>query len=192
MEPRLKEYDDLLANVRWDSKFHSIRDLVQPWDPDVIEVAAVLSKAPDFAEACHAWVHAFTEYQEEVGDYWRTPHESMEQLKIDCDDSAILLCSLLRNYIPPDRVFCAVGSWYKGGRGGGHMWVEIAEPDGTTRILESTASSTKELSGRYETSALFNDEYAFSTDYGLKLFGFIPTEEVIKTLILAGALPPGS
>jgi hypothetical protein len=37
--PKLTEYDDLLADVRWNGRFHSIRNLVQPNDPLVKELA---------------------------------------------------------------------------------------------------------------------------------------------------------
>ncbi len=192
MEPHLTEYEDLLANVRWDGRYHSIRALVQPHDPDVMELAQILHGTPDFIEACHAFVHAFTTYQEEVGDYWRTPAESMDQKAIDCDDSAILLCSLLRNYLPPDQVFCSVGIWAKRGKSGGHMWVTVKEFGKPARLLESTGPSTREPSGVYHLSALFNDEYTFATKRGLKEFGLIPVEEVVDTLVLAGVLPAGA
>jgi hypothetical protein len=192
MEPVLTEYDDLLANVRYDNRFHSIRSLVQPFDPDVVELAGILHGAPDFIEASHAFVHSFTYYQEEVGDYWRTPRESMDQKGIDCDDSAILLCSLLRNYIPANQVFCAVGMWVKGGNRGGHMWVDVREPGKPRQILESTAASDRMPYGLYEVSALFNDEYTFATPRGLKEFGLIPTEDVVKMYEKAGAIPAGT
>jgi hypothetical protein len=190
---QLQEYDDLLANVRWDNRFHSVRNLVQPFDPDVIELSHILHVAPNFPEAAHAFVHSYTTYGEEPGDFWRTPAESLDMSArkegIDCDDSAILLASLLRNYLPPDRVFCAAGIWTKNGRGGGHMWVEVARPGGGHDILESTASSLKAPYGLYETSVLFNDEFAFATKRGLSMFGMIPVEDVVETLVAAGAIP---
>ena len=97
MSVKLKEYEDLLANVRHDGQFHSIRDLVQPFDPLVKEVADILIQAPDFIEAAQDFVAEFTVYKEEVGDYWGYPMETLAFRSGDCDDLAILLCSILRN-----------------------------------------------------------------------------------------------
>lgn len=189
MEAQLTEYEDLLANVRYDHRFHSIRNLVQPFDPDVVELAGILHGTPNFIEAAHAFVHAYTYYQQEVGDYWRTPGQSMDEKGIDCDCSSILLCSLLRNYIPPDQVFCAVGTWTKGGRAEGHMWVDVREPGKERQILESTAASDRMPYGLYQVSALFNDEYTFSTPLGLKEFGLIPVEDVVNVYEKVLAIP---
>jgi hypothetical protein len=191
MEPKLTEYDDLLANVRYDNRFHSIRNLVQPYDPEVVKVAALMHQTGDFIRACHEFVHAFTTYEMEVGDYWRTPAESLALRRIDCDDSAILLCSLLRRYLPADQVFCAAGIWINPKERGGHMWVRVNLPGEEPQILESTGAHNMSAYGTYEISILFNDEYAFATPRGLKEFGLIPTEDVIKSLVVAGAIPPG-
>ena len=44
----LKEYKDLLANVRADGKYHSIKSLIEPNDLTVQEVADVLIQGRDF------------------------------------------------------------------------------------------------------------------------------------------------
>ena len=75
--PKLTEYDDLLADVRYDGRFHSIRNLIQPADPGVKEVADTLFQAPDFVAACQDFVNSFTTYGYELGDYWGTPGETM-------------------------------------------------------------------------------------------------------------------
>ncbi len=77
MAPEMKQYEDLLANVRRDGRIHSIRDLVQPFDPLVKEVADVLIQAHDFIEAAQDFVAEFAHYQEEVGDYWGYPFETL-------------------------------------------------------------------------------------------------------------------
>ena len=192
MLPTLTEYDDLLANVRYDSRFHSARNLVQPDYPLVKQVAAVLRQAPDFVGAAQDFVHDFAPYSSEVGDFWAKPGETLAMETGDCDDLAILLCSILRNEIPADQVYCAVGILKRDGKAVGHMWVDYRPAGGPTRVIESTAPSWKQLRGIYQASALFNDEYAFATDYGLKTFGLMPLEEVVETLKLAGAIPPGS
>jgi len=64
------------------------------------------------------------------GEFFQYPHETMAWEMGDCDDTAILLCALLRAYgIPPNRVWVAVGDV----PGGGHAWVDL---DGL--ILETT------------------------------------------------------
>ncbi|MDD4986059.1 MAG: hypothetical protein PHQ43_09760 [Dehalococcoidales bacterium] len=208
MEPRLTEYDDLLADVRRDGKFHPIRSLVQPFDPEVAEVAQYLHQTTDFVTSAQDFVHQFTIYRAEVSDYWRTPAETLslfnrfwpqlreygsaELPESDCDDMAILLCSILRNYIPADQVFCAIGVYRRPGKEEGHMWVEYRLPGGETQIIEATAPSWRETTGVYQVSALFNDEYAFATPFGLKEFGLLPLEEVIQSLVAARAIPCGS
>lgn len=183
----LKEYEDLLANVRYDGKLHSIRDLVRPDDPDVKEVADVLIQWPDFITASQDFVAAFTVYREEVGDYWARPAETLASRAGDCDDLAILLCSILRNYIPAaaDGVFCAIGTKTERGKDEGHMWVVTKNKDGKDRIIEATAPSTKKVTGIYKISALFNDEYTFATAFGLKTFGLLPLESLMEGLVVA-------
>ncbi len=188
MAPEMKQYEDLLANVRRDGRFHSIRDLVQPFDPLVKEVADVLIQAHDFIEAAQDFVAEFAHYQEEVGDYWGYPFETLAFKYGDCDDLAILLCSILRNGISADKVFCAIGTWEKRGEVTGHMWVIVVDPQGRDRIVEATAPSYKRTGGIYRLSAIFNDEYAWATARGLKEFGLLHFEEVINTLEMAGAI----
>jgi len=170
-DSKIKRYDDLLADVRHDHEHHSIRSLVQVDDPEVREIARVLVQADDFISATQEFVNSFTTYGSEVGDFWRTPSETLEkQTGVDCDDSAILLCSILRNYLPPDQVYCAFGLWAMGGRTDGHMFVVTKGEGGEDRILESTAPPGKSLRGKYVIYGMFNDSYCFATDIGLKEF----------------------
>jgi len=176
-DSRIERYDDLLADVRHDHEHHSIRSLVQPDDQEVREVARLLVQATDFISAAQEFVNSFTTYGAEVGDFWRTPSETLEkstlapaEAGVDCDDSAILLCSILRNYIPPDQVYCAFGLWAMGGKTDGHMFVVTKGEGGEDRILESTAPPGKVTKGKYVIYGMFNDKYCFSTDIGLKEF----------------------
>ena len=179
-DSKIKRYDDLLADVRHDQKHHSIRSLVQVDDPEVREIARVLVQASDFISAAQEFVNSFTTYGSEVGDFWRTPSETLEKRAgVDCDDSAILLTSILRNYIPPDQVFCAFGLWSLGGKIDGHMFVVTEGEGGEDRIIESTAPPGKSIRGKYVIYGMFNDCYAFSTDIGLKEFD-LKTVEVAE------------
>ena len=167
---KIKQYDDLLADVRHDHEHHSIRSLVQVDDPEVREIARVLVQATDFITAAQEFVNSFTSYRSEVGDYWTEPWEMLSARAGDCDDSSILLCSLLRNYIPPDQVYCAFGLWAMGGKTEGHMFVVTKGEGGEDRILESTAPPGKVTRGKYIIYGMFNDKYCFATDIGLKEF----------------------
>lgn len=173
---KLQQYDDLLADVRHDQKYHSIRSLVQPAELEVREIAQVLVQAPDFIAAAQEFVHSFTTYKKEVGDYWATPGETLAAQAGDCDDKAILLCSTLRNYIPPEKVYCAFGLWKFGGVTGGHMWVVLEGQNGEDRIVEATAGPSMAGKGKYIIHGIFNDTYAFATDIGLREFDLRPVE----------------
>lgn len=167
----LELFQNLRADVRWDGRHHPIKQLVQPEEPDVKEIARVLAQAPDFVDAAHTLIHSYTSYGREEGDFWRTPAESIRERVIDCDDSAILLASILRaGGIPADRVFVGVGLWEVDGQSDGHAWVVIQDEFGEDRILESTASPEQPLRGKYHFEAIFNDRYAFATQVGLKEF----------------------
>lgn len=173
---KFRDYSDLLADVRYDGRYHSIRSLVQPDDSEVREIARVLVQAPDFFEATLEFVNSFTTYREEVGDYWETPGETLAERGADCDGKAILLCSILRNYIPPEEVFCAFGLWRAGGETTGHMWGVIGSKDGEDIILEATAAPSKPQKGKYIIHGIFNDRYTFATDIGLREFNLKPVE----------------
>ncbi len=173
---KLKRYNDLLADVRHDQKYHSIRSLVQPNDPEVRDIARVLVQAPDFISGAQEFVNSFTTYRTEVGDYWCEPSETLAARAGDCDDLAILLCSILRNYMPPDNVYCAFGLWTIGGKASGHMWGITEGGDGEDRILEATAGPGRPTKGKYVIHCMFNDEYAFATDIGLREFDLKPVE----------------
>ena len=174
---KIKRYNDLLADVRHDQKYHSIRSLVQVDDPEVRDVARVLVQAADFISAAQEFVNSFTTYGSEVGDFWRTPSETLEKRTgVDCDDSSILLTSILRNYIPPDQVFCAFGLWTLGGKTEGHMFVVTEGEGDEDRILESTAPPAKSTRGKYVLYGMFNDYYTFATDIGLREFDLKPVE----------------
>ena len=179
---KLERYYNLSADVRYKRSHIPIRQLVQPNDPEVKVLASILHQAPDFAETCHAFVNSFTIYGREEGDYWRTPAESLRDAKagVDCDDSSILLCSLLRNYIPAEKVYCAICMWDLFGVKEGHMFVLIEDDFGQDRILESTAPAENPTQGKYDLYAIFNDKYAFATKAGLELFDLKPIEESME------------
>lgn len=169
----LKQYFDLKADVRYDGEYHSIRQLVQPDEEEVREIARVLIQADAFPSAVQDFVSSFTVYRGEVDDYWELPREVLADRAADCDGLAILTCSILRNYIPAEDVFCAVGNW----NGDGHMFIVLSDPSGEDRIIEATASSKTPLRGNYKVAALFNDKYTFAYPEGLREFCLKPVGE---------------
>lgn len=180
----LKQYYDLEADVRRDGEYHSVRELVQPDQEEVWEVARVLVQAGDFISSAQDFVSSFTSYRREIGDFWATPGETLQaqtmrreegiESSCDCDDMAILLCSILRaGGIPPEDVFCAIGTW----DGEGHMFLVMAGENGQDRIIEATAPSSRPVKGNYRIYALFNDRYTFAYSEGLREFCLKPVEE---------------
>ena len=90
-------------------------------------------------------------YRSDNGEWWGFPAETLGKLSGDCDDSALLLVSMLRRFYPADRVYAVVGSY----RGYGHMWVEL-----DSEILETTYTSARSVPDphQYRPYAKFNDE----------------------------------
>ena len=178
---QISVYADLLANVRYDGKYHSVKSLVQPDDPVVRDVARELVQSNDFIGAAQEFVDSFTTYQKEVGDYWTVPGEILADRAGDCDDKAILLTSILRNYLPADQVYCAFGLWILNGETTGHMYVVTEGEDGEDRIIEATAGPERKTRGKYVLHGMFNDKYAFATEIGLREFD-LRTVELKKSL----------
>ncbi|MDD5511562.1 MAG: hypothetical protein PHI12_12240 [Dehalococcoidales bacterium] len=174
----LEQYQELSGNVRYSNSHVPIRRLVTPHNPQVKLVADILHQAPDFIEACQEFVNTFTQFAHEEGDYWSLPIETLRNRAGDCDCLSILLCSILRNYIPPEKVYCAVGVRINSmGAREGHMFVVVDE-NGHDRILEATASPWVPVTGKYNVYAIFNDQYVFATEAGLDMFDLRPVSLV--------------
>jgi len=97
------------------------------------------------------WVCQNVDYRSDNGEYWFFPDETLRQMAEDCDGSAILLASMLRQAgYTPDRVYVVIGTY----RGLGHAWVEL---DG--KILETTYTSAHTVPDphNYNWLAAFND-----------------------------------
>lgn len=140
--------------------------------------------------ALREWVSLHVSYKSDqnvhgVRDYWQLPSETLQLGSGDCEDFAILLCSLLRaNGVPAEQVYVAVGvsedntyhaylveKWYKG------IW-RVIEPEWGTLsglFLMDWLTSTS-----FEERYCFNDQdyftgapslqagvYEFEVDYSL-------------------------
>lgn len=97
------------------------------------------------------WVCKNVSYRSDDGEFWYFPDEVIGQRKGDCDDSTLLLVSMLRRFYRPDRVYAVVGTY----RGFGHAWVEL---DG--EILETTYSYAHSVPDpqNYHAYTMFNDQ----------------------------------
>ena len=110
-----------------------------------------------------------------VNDYWQTPEETLSLCTGDCEDFAILPCTLLRAYgINENQVYVALGV---DSEGYGHAFlIENWYFDGQWRAIEPQAP-TKVLPGRrkfnlvdvkldeYEIFTAFNDIYYYDESY---------------------------
>ena len=166
-EMKLKQINDIKGNVRNDGQYYSLKSFIQPFDPLVMEIASILNTSSDPISAAQDFVHRVVQYERENGEMWRYPREllMLEPSHGDCDDMAILLCSILRSYIPANDVYVVVGDMLNG-KDTGHAWV-LAHGE----IIESTASSSQKINkDRYRPEVLFNDKYAYGMSNS---FGFI-------------------
>ena len=73
--------------------------------------------------------HTYEQY-----DFWNFPAETMRDMTGDCEDSAHLLCSILRNKLSEDEIFVTVGFF----EDIGHAWVVIFNDIGEPIVLETT------------------------------------------------------
>jgi len=132
-----------LVSVRYPGQWHNLQDFVQPDNPDVL---AIFSRyGPDYW-SLYDFVCQNIDYRRDIGEFWLTPSETLKGHG-DCEDTSILLASLLRNFT---NAYVALGSL----QGWGHAWV-VNEGE----ILESTFTSARPVPdpGSYEPYCLFND-----------------------------------
>jgi len=151
---------------------------ITPNDPQVqAAVQDILSGewrwAYDGFEALRQWVwaHVFYRFDSEIygKDYWQLPAETLALGTGDCEDFAILLCTLLRAYgVSADDVYVAVGCAEEGQ--GCHAYLLERYYRGIWTVLEPQAEliSTLLVFNRdiftdlmYEERYCFNDQDYF-------------------------------
>lgn len=118
----------ILVAVRYPGQWNYLQDFVQPDNPDVL---AISSQYPDYW-ALYDFVCRNVDYRRDIGEFWQVPSETLREYGDDCrrygdcEDTSILLASLLRNFT---QAHVAVGLY----QGYGHAWCQL---DG--QLLETT------------------------------------------------------
>lgn len=138
----------------------------------------------DGFDAIRDWVAANIEYKTDeeqwgIEEYWQTPEETLSLRTGDCEDFAILLCTLLRAYgISGEQIYVAVGidddgyghaflieDWYLDGE-----WRAIEPQVGTQtfppgRRFKDYSIADFKLLRDYEIIMGFNDSYYFDESF---------------------------
>lgn len=135
-----------LVSVRYPGQWRDIREFVQPDNPGV---RAIYSQFGPDPWGLYDFVCRNINYRTDVGEFWKFPSEVLQSLSADCEDTAILLTSLLRAGQAPN-CYVALGNL----EGYGHAWCQLDE-----QILETTFTSARVVPNPqdYCAYALFND-----------------------------------
>jgi len=138
----LYEDGQCLVNVR--GHWQDLRDFIQPSNPDVLAVYTQIG--PDYW-ALYDFVCQNISYRLDAGEFWQVPSETLGGYG-DCEDSSILLTSLLRNFT---QAHVAVGLY----QGYGHAWCQL---DG--QLLETTYTRARLVPDPqdYCPYVIFNDQ----------------------------------
>jgi len=110
--------------VRNPGEWHEIREFIQPGNPDII---AFYSQIGSDVWSCLDFVCRNISYRRDIGEFWQLPSETIATGQGDCEDSAILLTSLLKNFTNAYVVLGSLQGW-------GHAWGASKEGE----ILETT------------------------------------------------------
>jgi len=118
-------------------------------------------------DACREWVATNIKYKRDQDiynavDYWQFPVETLERGTGDCEDIAILLCSMLRAIgVPSNQVYVAVG-----GTESSHAYIVERYSKGVWNIIEPQLDSVTSA-----VSFTFLD-WAVTHDYSSDLYCF--------------------
>lgn len=94
-------------------------------------------------------------------DFWNFPQETLRDFIGDCEDTSILLASILRNKLSENNVYVTIGYFDNFG----HAWVTIRNIFNEDKILETTGDnvlqaleSANTRDGHYTPVLMFNDK----------------------------------
>lgn len=106
------------------------------------------------------WINGHSAVQD---DFWVSPSITAKgKIPGNCATKSFLLCSLLRNELPAEKVYCVLGNLQQPRNKGGHAWVEV-QPNGAKYVMESTRGDMKPMvladnADIYESVIYFNDK----------------------------------
>lgn len=118
-----------LVSVRYPGQRYDLREFVQP---DNLDVVAVYSRIGPDAWNLYNFVCQNISYRRDVGEFWLFPSETLGGYG-DCEDTSILLTSLIRAGGVPNA-YVALGEY----QGYGHAWCDL-----NGQILETTYTSAR-------------------------------------------------
>lgn len=163
-----------LVDVRY-GQWHDLRDFVQPGKPDVL---AIYSQIGPDVWSLYDFVCRNIDYRRDLGEFWLTPGETLKGYG-DCEDTSILLTSLLRNFT---NAHVALGSF----QGYGHAWC-----DHMGQIMETTYTRAMPTSDPedYCLYCLFNEREVIELWPGAlgEIFE-MPRDEATKLNLIAEAI----
>jgi len=118
-------YEDgqYLVSVRYGA-WHDLREFITPEEPAVL---AVYSQVGQDAWQLFDFVCREIDYRRDIGEFWLLPRETLARRRADCEDTSILLTSLLR--CGGINAYTVLGDY----QGYGHAWCLH-----NGQILEST------------------------------------------------------
>lgn len=165
-----------LLSVRYPGQWYDVRDFVQP---NVREVIAVYSQIGPDPWECLDFVCRNISYRRELGEFWLFPGETLDRREGDCEDTSLLLCSLLRNFT---NAYVVLGEY----GGYAHAWCQL-----DNQILETTYNMASPVPDPqdYCPHFIFNEREAIELWPGaLNQVLQLRREEVSKLRVMARAL----
>ncbi|GAJ04854.1 unnamed protein product, partial [marine sediment metagenome] len=171
-----REDGHYLVAVRYPFQWHNLQDFVQPDDPNVVAIYSQIGPDP---WSLYNWVCQNIDYRRDIGEFWQTPSETLRGYG-DCEDTSILLASLLRNF---NDAKVALGGY----QGWGHAWVVSEEGE----ILECTYTNARRVPDPqdYCPYCLFNNEEVLELWPGALGEVFeLGRDESLKLQLMAGVL----
>jgi len=103
-----------LVSVRYPGQLNDIREFVQPFAP---EVQRIYQEVGPEAWSLYDWSCRSIDYRRDWGEFFQFPSETLAKGYGDCEDTAILLTSLIRAGRMP--AYTVLGNY----QGYGHSWV---------------------------------------------------------------------
>jgi hypothetical protein len=158
-----------------------LTDFITPHASDVEElfkkITRGINSGTDRITACWKWVACDVKYVPFVrgklmlngkssvqDDFWASPSMTIHTRIGNCATKSFLLASLLRNEMPAEQVYCAMGNLYNG-KPGGHAWVALEMPE--EQVMETTVPTAPSMvpasmAKRYEPVHYFNDALVYA------------------------------